>query len=101
MEDVTFSALDYKNAKSYLKIEEDFTLDDEDIKIFLMSAKSYVRNYTQLSDNELDEIFEIVPATLKITSDFYHNRSATETGTSAQSDLMLSLILKNSRNYNL
>ncbi|WP_294402620.1 head-tail connector protein [uncultured Clostridium sp.] len=101
IDDIKFSTLDYTVAKSYLKIEEDFTLDDLEIKIFVKSAKAYVKKHTHLSDEELDEIDEIIPAVLKITSDYYHNRSATETGTSAQSDLMLDLILRNNVDYRI
>lgn len=100
LNNVLFSTLDYKIVKTYLNIEEDFCLDDELLRIATKSAKSYVKKYTQLSDETLNEYPDLVMAVLKISSDFYHNRSAVSSG-STKYDLMLDLILKNSRTYNI
>lgn len=101
IENLVFSTIDYTNVKSYLKIEDDFTLDDNDIKIATKSAKSYVKNYTQLSESELDLYEELIIAVFKIASDFYHNRSAVSNGVNQVFDIMLQNILNNARTYNL
>lgn len=59
-----------KNCNAY---EEDIDL----IEIYKDAAKSYIKNYTGLSDEELDKYDDLTTAYLCIISDMYDNRTFT------------------------
>ena len=59
-----------KNSNAY---EEDIDL----IEVYKDAAKSYIKNYTGLSDEELDKYDDLKTAYLCIISDMYDNRTFT------------------------
>ena len=59
-----------KNCNAY---EEDIDL----IEVYKDAAKSYIKNYTGLSDEELDKYDDLTTAYLCIISDMYDNRTFT------------------------
>ena len=60
-----------KNCNAY---EEDIDL----IEVYKDAAKSYIKNYTGLSDEELDKYDDLTTAYLCIISDMYDNRTFTQ-----------------------
>ena len=57
--DVLFSEIDINFVKKYLRIEEDWTEDDMELQMYLEVAKQQMRDWTGLTDDELDEINHI------------------------------------------
>ena len=51
------------------------TSDTTQLKIMLDSAKSYVRSYTGLTDDEIDKHEDITHAIFVLVSDMYDNRA--------------------------
>ena len=63
---------------AYLRYEvEDFSEETEkrQLDMMLTAAKNYVKSYTALNDNELDEREDITMAVLILCQDFYDHRS--------------------------
>lgn len=58
--------------KNYLRIDHD--LDDVELKLFLNSAKSYVRKYVGVEDKEPLEIELCIPI-LNLVSHYYEQRA--------------------------
>lgn len=56
---------------NYLKVEES---EATGLKVFLDSAKSYIKSYTGLDDTEIDTHHDIVPVVFVLVSDMYENR---------------------------
>lgn len=76
MECITkFSNISVIDCKKHLNIEEDFCEDDNFISLCLLSAKDYILNYTELTEEELDEKSSINIAVLLLVSHFYECRS--------------------------
>ena len=64
------------------KIAEYLRLDDATdtaLLPFLEAARAYVRGYTGLTDEEIDEHPDFVVAVLVLVQDFYDNRTMTPT----------------------
>lgn len=76
MEQVKYSTIGLLECKKHLNIEESFTEDDSLISICLRASKEYVKNYTALDIDQLDNMDSIVIAVLVLVSDFYSRRSA-------------------------
>lgn len=74
-EKVKYSTLSVNDCKKHLNIESDFKEDDMFIEICLNYAKDYVKNYTSLTVEQLDELPSIVIAVLLIASDAYNRRA--------------------------
>ena len=67
--DVLFSEIDINFVKRYLRIEEDWTEDDMELQMYLEVAKQQMRDWTGLTDDELDEINHIANiAVMKLLS---------------------------------
>lgn len=96
----TFSTLDLAFCKSYMRIDEDFTEDDELIQLYLQSAKQYVLQYTEMTPVELDQLGFVCIVVLKMVSDFHSNKSAYTQG-KANIDPMVESLLSKIRNYNV
>lgn len=63
--------------KKFLRIDHEY--DDELIGIIGESAKGYIRSFTGLSDERLDEYPEIIHAYICLCSDMYDNNAVTVT----------------------
>ena len=68
------SALTPVEVLAFLRLEED---DDLPADMLLTAAKSYVKGYTGLTDEELDQYEDITVAVLVICADLYENRLLT------------------------
>ena len=70
--EVLFSEIDVNFVKKYLRIEEDWTEDDLELEMYLEIAKQQMRDWTGLTDDELDKINHIANiAVMKLVSNFY------------------------------
>lgn len=70
---MTPSMIDLDFLKNYLRIDHD--LDDIELELYLASSKSYIQNYTGLSESEMDEHIEFSIPILMLCSHFYENKS--------------------------
>lgn len=86
---------DIQMCKDFLSIEVDYQVDDNLIWVLMDASASYVRNYTQMSDEELDKNYESSLVFLLILSEFYNNRTISQsTGTNGIYNKMLDKIMK-------
>lgn len=85
------SELTISTVKDYIRVDN----EDENILIetFLKSAKNYVKNYTGLSDIQMDEKEDLTTAVLILCADMYDNRTATEVNTKTKVSFVLDSIL--------
>lgn len=60
------------NLLDYLKID-----DCEDLTVYLESANDFVKNYTGLTDEEIDNKPSIVPLIYVLVAEYYENRTFT------------------------
>ena len=81
-----FSEIDFYTAQDYLvtATEEDVV----EISMYVSAAKSYVKEYTALSDEELDEKEYLVMPTLMLISYFYENKTV-------ETDKKINVVFKN------
>lgn len=56
----------------YLRIDE-----EESLQMYLDAAKSFVKDYTSLSDEEMDAKASIVPLVYVLVAEYYENRAFT------------------------
>ena len=68
-----FSLLDIYDCKAYLRVDFDF--DDYLIEMMLDAAKSYVKNYTKRTQEDLDNIPEVSLCVLVIMAHLYDHRT--------------------------
>ena len=68
-----FSLLDIYDCKAYLRVDFDF--DDYLIEMMLDAAKSYVKNYTKRTQEDLDKIPEVSLCVLVIMAHLYDHRT--------------------------
>lgn len=73
-----FSEIEFDTVKDYLvcATEDDF----DEIEMYIAAAKSFVKTYTALSDEELEENEYFVMPTLMLISSFYENKSVEMSG---------------------
>lgn len=90
------SEITLEDIKQHIRV--DFNDDDKYLEKLLISAKSYVKNYTGLDDAKIDTIDELAHVVLMIVADLYENRgtkgiSSYKTGESVNKiyDSMLSM----------
>lgn len=82
-------------AKSFLGIEYDFHEDDTLIWVLADASASYIRNYTQMTDGQLDQHHESSLVFLMLLSEFYLNRTVSlSTGNNGIFNRMLDKIMK-------
>src|SRR5699024_7019614 len=99
--DVLFSEIDINFVKRYLRIEEDWTEDDMELQMYLEVAKQQMRDWTGLTDDELDEINHIANiAVMKLVSNFYQVKSITVDAQTGD-DLGFHLIMKMCRKHGI
>lgn len=93
-----FSDLDVDFCKQYLKIDWDD--DDIEINLYLESAKSFVMQHSEKTEEELDEITFSTICVMKLVSDFYHNRMSHNSVSYGVDNFLKEMLLK-IRTYNL
>lgn len=96
----TFSTIDVAFCKSYMRIDEDFTEDDELIGLYLQSAKQYILQYTEMTSDQLDELNFVCIVVLKLVSEFHSNKSIYSQNNATVDSVVQSLLSK-IRNYNV
>ena len=69
------SAISLETVKDYLKVEND--IEDGLIDNILTASKNYVKNYTGLTDEEIDKKEDITLAVLVLANEMYSNREYT------------------------
>lgn len=62
--------------KHYLRIENDFIEDDNEIEMFMYVAKEYLMQVCSLSEEEYLQANTLVPALLILVSEMFEYRSA-------------------------
>lgn len=62
--------------KNYLRIESEFTDDDNEIIMFWQVAEQYLKTVCDLTDEEYSQANTLVPALLLLISEMYLERSA-------------------------
>lgn len=67
-----FSELNFEIVKTYLLVDEEEQLE---VEIYISAAKSYVKKYTQCTEEELDQDEYVIMPTLMLISSFYENKS--------------------------
>jgi len=70
------SDIDLDFVKHYLRIEEEFEEDDNEIEMFMYVAKEYLMQVCSLSEEEYLQANTLVPALLILVSEMYEYRSA-------------------------
>lgn len=69
------SDISLETVKDYLKVEND--IEDTLIDNILTASKNYVKNYTGLTDEEIDKKEDITLAVLVLANEMYSNREYT------------------------
>ena len=73
-----FSEINFDTVKDYLVCASDE--DKHEIDVYIAAAKSYVKVYTALSDEELEDNEYFVMPTLMLIASFYDNKSVEMSG---------------------
>ena len=68
--------IDLDFIKHYLRIEEEFEEDDNELEIFLYIAKEYLKEICGLTEEQYLQANTLVPALLILVSEMYEYRSA-------------------------
>lgn len=68
--------IDLDFMKHYLRIEQEFLEDDNELEVFMMVAKEYLKQVCGLSEEEYLQANTLVPALLILVSEMYEYRSA-------------------------
>ena len=68
------SEIQNKDLLEYLRIDQ-----EENLQMYLEAAKSFVRDYTGLNDEEIDTKPSIVPLIYVLVTEYYENRQYTVT----------------------
>lgn len=68
--------IDLQFVKNYLRIELEFEEDDNEIEMFMMVAKEYLKQICGLTEDEYLQANTLVPAYLILVSEMYEYRSA-------------------------
>lgn len=69
--------IDLDFIKHYLRIEEEFEEDDNELEVFLYIAKEYLKEVCSLTEEEYLKAHTLVPALLILVSEMYEQRSST------------------------
>lgn len=68
--------IDLDFIKNYLRIEQEFLEDDNELEVFMMVAKEYLKQVCGLSEDEYLQANTLVPAFLILVGEMYEYRSA-------------------------
>lgn len=93
------SDIDVDFLKQFLRI--DWDEDDIELQLFLEAAKAYLYDHTEKTPEELDEIKYATICVLKLVSDFYHNKLATNNGKNYVPDSTMEMLMRKIRTFNL
>lgn len=97
---IRFSTITIDECKRHMRIEEDFEEDDDDIEMYLSSAKALILENSGMDIKMLDEFaFYSVNLVLYIVSDLYHHREVTSS--SVKFNPMFKLMMDKVRVFNL
>ena len=97
---VRFSTISLEDCKKYLRIEDDFNEDDDEIEMHLMSAKALILDNSGMDISMLDDYyFYSVNLVLYIVSDLYHKKEITST--SVKYNPMFKIMMDKVRVFNL
>lgn len=69
------SEIKIEDLKSYLRLTDIDKTEEKYLNTIINSSISYVRNYTGLTDEELDKYSDIVAVIFILCQDLYDNRS--------------------------
>ena len=98
--ETTFSKVDVEFMKSYLRIDEDFSDDDNEIQVFLDVSRAWIMEHAEMTEEELDEINFATILLLRFTADFYNDRTARYSN-KFSIDPVTDMLLTKIRSYNL
>lgn len=68
--------IDLDFIKNYLRIEQEFLEDDNELEVFMMVAKEYLKQVCGFSEDEYLQANTLVPAFLILVGEMYEYRSA-------------------------
>ena len=68
--------IDLQFVKNYLRIELEFEEDDNEIEIFMMVAKEYLKQVCGLTEEEYLQANTLIPAYLILVSEMFEFRSS-------------------------
>lgn len=84
--------------KNYLRIDEDFTEDDKELELYMLSARSYIENYLNCNLSDFEGINpELNIAFLMLINHFYENKTAV--ANNSRLDFFFRQILTMHRNF--
>lgn len=93
------SDIDVPFVKEFLRI--DWDEDDIELNLELEAARAFLLDHTDKTPEELDKIKFATICLLKLTSDFYHNKLATNNGKNYVPDSTMKMLMGKIRSYNL
>ncbi len=93
------SDIDVPFVKDFLRI--DWDEDDIELNLELEAARAFLLDHTDRTPEQLDEIKFATICLLKLTSDFYHNKLATNNGKNYVPDSTMKMLMGKIRSYNL
>ena len=93
------SDIDVDFIKQFLRI--DWDEDDIELNLLLEAAKGFLLDHTEKTAEELDEIKFATICVLKLTSDFYHNKLATNNGKNYVPDSTMEMLMTKIRTFNV
>ncbi|MEG1482551.1 head-tail connector protein [Clostridium sp.] len=76
--------------KQYLRIEHD--LDDVEINLYINAAISYVKNYTQATDEIIFQNTELLLPMLNLVAYFYENKTTLVSANNKISEIFSSIL---------
>ncbi|MEG0908772.1 MAG: head-tail connector protein [Bacilli bacterium] len=76
--------------KQYLRIEHD--LDDVEINLYINAAISYVKNYTQATDETIFQNTELLLPMLNLVAYFYENKTTLVSANNKISEIFSSIL---------
>lgn len=94
-----FTDIDLDFVKHYLRVEPDYTDDDIEIQLFIDTAKGLTMEYSEMTEDELNNVRTANLVYLRMISELYHNRSVT--GDNTKIDPVFEMALRNIRKYSL
>lgn len=98
--DITFSKLDVDFVKKYLRIDEEYSEDDDEIQLFIDIGRSWIIEHTEMTAEELDQINFSTILLLKYVADFYNDRTM-KGNVKFAIDPVIDMLLTKIRSYNL